>query len=305
MAIALITGGGSGIGAAVGTLLARNGDTVILADIDTEAADTVPPDRGLWWSRGVRDVGRARHGCSLARLVDRVVSEHGRIDLIFNNAGIGVGGPIEELTEEHWQRIADVNIMGVVHGVRAAYPHMLAQGDGHIVNTASLAGLIPSPMLAPYAMTKHAVVGLSLSLRSEAALHGVRVSALCPGATETPILDSTGPADLAPAHGVSARELLTKASGGNIYPGREARPGLRARGAREQSTDSGPASARITWRLNRLLPGQVGEGRFPPGFLGQAGSGTSGADGLRLTHPALRALGCFRDDPPGSPRRPA
>ena len=257
MAIALITGGGSGIGAAVGTLLARNGDTVILADIDTEAADTVATQIVASGGHAESATLDVRDMAAFARLVDRVVSDHGRIDLIFNNAGIGVGGPIEELTEEHWQRIVDVNIMGVVHGVRAAYPHMLAQGDGHIVNTASLAGLIPSPMLAPYAMTKHAVVGLSLSLRSEAALHGVRVSALCPGATETPILDSTGPADLAPAHGVSARELLTKASGGNIYPVEKLAQDF-VRGVREnRALIVAPRRARITWRLNRLLPGQV------------------------------------------------
>lgn len=257
MAIALITGGGSGIGAAVGTLLAHKGDTVILADIDTEAADTVATQIVASGGHAESATLDVRDMSAFARLVDRVVSDHGRIDMIFNNAGIGVGGPIEELTEEHWQRIVDVNIMGVVHGVRAAYPHMVAQGDGHIVNTASLAGLVPSPMLAPYAMTKHAVVGLSLSLRAEAALHGVRVSAVCPGATETPILDSTGPADLAPAVGGSARTLLTKASGGQIYPVEDLAQDI-LRGVREnKALIVAPRRARMAWRLNRLLPGQV------------------------------------------------
>jgi NAD(P)-dependent dehydrogenase (short-subunit alcohol dehydrogenase family) len=260
MAIALITGGGSGIGAAVGTLLAQHGDTVILADINSDAADDVA-------ARIVASGGRAesapldvRDMAMFAALVDRVVADHGRIDLIFNNAGIGVGGPIEDLSEEHWQRVVDVNIMGVVHGIRAAYPHMLRQGDGHIVNTASLAGLVPSPMLAPYAMSKHAVVGLSLSLRSEAAHHGVRVSALCPGPTETPILDSTGPQDLAPHEGVSARHLLSKASGGEIYPVERLAEDFVRGVAANKALIVAPARARVTWWLHRLLPSAVEKG---------------------------------------------
>lgn len=260
MTIALITGGGSGIGAAVGRLLAQHGDTVILADIDLAAADDVAA--GIVASGGraesaaldVRDMG------AFAALVDRVVADHGRLDLIFNNAGIGVGGPIEDLDEEHWQRIVDVNIMGVVHGIRAAYPHMVRQGDGHIVNTASLAGLVPSPMLAPYAMTKHAVVGLSLSLRSEAAHHGIRVSALCPGPTETPILDSRGPQDLPPHEGVSARDLLTKASGGQIYPVEMLAEDFVRGVAANKALIVAPRRARIAWWLHRLVPGQFEQG---------------------------------------------
>ena len=87
---------------------------------------------------------------------------------MFNNAGVGVAGEVDELSLEHWNRALDVNVRGVIHGVHAAYPLMLAQGFGHIVNTASPAGLMPSPLIAPYGMSKHAVVGLSLSLRIEA-----------------------------------------------------------------------------------------------------------------------------------------
>src|SRR5207248_6593438 len=123
-------------------------------------------------------------------------NRHGRLDLMVNNAGIGIGGETRELLLAHWDRIIDVNLRGVVHGVHAAYPVMIEQGSGHIVNTASLAGLLPSPGATPYAMTKHAVVGLSLSLRGEAAAYGVRVTAVCPGVVETPILDKGGPDDL-------------------------------------------------------------------------------------------------------------
>ncbi|MFZ0835534.1 MAG: SDR family NAD(P)-dependent oxidoreductase, partial [Mycobacterium sp.] len=118
-----------------------------------------------------------------------VVARAGRLDLMVNNAGIVWGGDTELLTLDQWNAIIDVNIRGVVHGVAAAYPVMIRQQQGHIVNTASMAGLVPAGRLTSYAMTKHAVVGLSLALRSEAAVHGVDVLAVCPGAVETPILD--------------------------------------------------------------------------------------------------------------------
>ena len=100
-----------------------------------------------------------------------------------------MGGSTHELDSSHWDRIIDINIKGVVNGVLTAYPLMVAQGDGHIVNTASGAGLAPAVLTVAYTTTKHAVVGLSTALRPEAALHGVRVSVLCPGAVDTPILD--------------------------------------------------------------------------------------------------------------------
>src|SRR5262249_11391621 len=107
----------------------------------------------------------------------------------FNNAGIGIGGRVEFHRSENWERMIDVNIRGVVNGVQAAYGRMLRQGFGHIVNTASMAGLMPTPGIASYGMSKHAVVGLSTSLRAEASGAGVRVSVLCPGAIRTPALE--------------------------------------------------------------------------------------------------------------------
>src|SRR5664280_966193 len=107
-------------------------------------------------------IGRAL-ATALVERGDDVVGEHGRLDLMFNNAGIGVGGEVDELTAAHWTRIVDVNLLGVVSGTVAAYRVMVARGSGHIVNTASVLGLMPGPLLTPYAMTKHAVVGLSLT----------------------------------------------------------------------------------------------------------------------------------------------
>lgn len=259
MAIALITGGGSGIGAATARLMAQQGDTVVLADIDRESADDVAASIIAAGGHAESAHLDVRDGEAFARLADRIIADHGRIDVLFNNAGIGIGGPIEDLTAEHWQRIVDVNIMGVVNGIRAAYPHMIAAGGGHIVNTASLAGLVPSPLLAPYGMTKHAVVGLSVSLRAEASLHGVRVSALCPGPTETPILDSSGPEDLPRVEGVSARELLTKAAG-QIYPVEDLAADLLKGIRANKAIIVAPRRARVAWWAWRLLPSQFEKG---------------------------------------------
>ncbi len=127
------------------------------------------PGRGRAEALDVREAEAVRSVVEDAHRTD------GRLDLLFNNAGIGIGGAVEERALSHWEGAIDVNLRGVVHGVAAAYPLMLRQGHGHILNTASVAGLIPSPFLTPYATSKHAVVGLSLSLRAAAA-HGVRVN---------------------------------------------------------------------------------------------------------------------------------
>ena len=119
---------------------------------------------------------------SVQAAVDDVVHRAGRLDLMFNNAGITWAADTENLTLEHWNSIIDINIRGVVHGVVAAYPQMIRQGGGFIVNTASMAGLAAAGQITSYVMTKHAVVGLSLALRSEAAAHNIGVLAICPAA---------------------------------------------------------------------------------------------------------------------------
>jgi NAD(P)-dependent dehydrogenase (short-subunit alcohol dehydrogenase family) len=179
---AIVTGGGSGIGRALGEELVARGATVVLADIDGDAA-----------SAAAEALGDAARGCALdvrdlaatLALVDEVAGANGGLDFFFANAGISLGGPTHELTPEHWDRMIDVNLRGPVNSVLAAYPTMREQGRGHLVLTASGAGLAPPPFVVPYAMAKHGVVGLGVGLRPEAALAGVRVSVLCPGAVDT------------------------------------------------------------------------------------------------------------------------
>ncbi|MCB9604128.1 MAG: SDR family oxidoreductase [Sandaracinus sp.] len=184
---ALVTGAASGIGAALAEELVRRGARVVLADRDLPLAESNAArlrERGgeaFALALDVRDAARFR------AVADEARARFGPLDYLFNNAGIGVGGEVSEYDAASWSDVLDVNLNGVIHGIAAVYPEMVARGSGHIVNTASVAGLIPAPGMASYAASKHAVVGLSKALRIEAARRGVRVSALCPGAIRTPI----------------------------------------------------------------------------------------------------------------------
>ena len=249
---AIVTGGASGIGRAIATALVLRGDAVVVADLDKERADEVT-DR-------LSEHGTAEAAAldvtdpeAVAALYRDVRDRRGGLDLVFNNAGIAVGGTAEELTLDHWNRTLDVNLRGVIHGVHAAYPIMLAQGHGHIVNTASLAGLVPAPMMLPYTTTKHAVVGLSLALRAEGAAHGVRVSAICPGFVDTPVLDNANP-DLPETETAKhAREGALRVQRRLYSAEALARDVLRGI-AKNQALIVTPASARAAWRGVRLSP---------------------------------------------------
>ncbi len=187
---AIVTGGASGIGRALGEELARRGARVILADINEgllkETAESIAKAGGQVKSvtLDVRDAEAVR------KLVDDTVADYGWLDYMFNNAGIGVLGEARDFAYEDWKNVIDINLYGVVNGVVAAYPVMVKQQAGHIINTASLAGLIPTAGLISYAASKHGVVGLSYSLRCEGADLGVKVSVVCPGFIRTPIYES-------------------------------------------------------------------------------------------------------------------
>lgn len=186
--VAFVTGGASGIGAALTTKLAEGGAEVWIADRQIGPAQELAQrlSRGDAKAHAIElDV---RDYPSFERAVSEAVQESGRIDYLFNNAGIGVGGEIDSYTLDDWNDVFDVNLRGVVHGIQAVYPIMIRQRSGHIVNTASMAGLITNGSQASYAATKHAVVALTRTLRVEAEHHGVRASALCPGVIRTPIL---------------------------------------------------------------------------------------------------------------------
>jgi NAD(P)-dependent dehydrogenase (short-subunit alcohol dehydrogenase family) len=256
--VAIVTGGASGIGRALGAALVRRGDQVVLADVEGAAAEEVAEQlTALGPGAASAAAVDVRNAAAVAALVADTAARHGRLDLLFNNAGLGIGGPVEELALAHWDRVIDVNLRGVVHGVHAAYPVMLRQGFGHIINTASLAGLLPTPGSAPYGTTKWAVVGLSLSLRGEAAPHGVRVSVVCPGGVDTPILDKGMPPDLPrvpTAEATDTREVITRMSGGHLYSADALAADVLHGVDHNRALIVAPRQARIMWRLMRLSP---------------------------------------------------
>ncbi|MBP3085270.1 SDR family NAD(P)-dependent oxidoreductase [Mycolicibacterium fortuitum] len=242
---AIVTGGGSGIGAALCRALSSAGAEVLCTDIDEAAAARTAAPLG---ARSARlDVTDA---AAVQAAVDGVVDRAGRLDLMFNNAGIVWGGDTELLTLDQWNAIIDINVRGVVHGVAAAYPQMIRQGHGHIVNTASMAGLAAAGQLTSYVMTKHAVVGLSLALRSEAAAHGVGVLAVCPAAVETPILDKGA------VGGFVGRDYFLQGQGvKTAYDAdRLAADTLRAV-ERNKAILVKPRRAHASWLFARLAPG--------------------------------------------------
>jgi NAD(P)-dependent dehydrogenase (short-subunit alcohol dehydrogenase family) len=177
---AVVTGAASGIGRGICEALCEQGAIVYAADIEEEALDAlVLTATGAGEIRAVvLDVTSPN---DFARVIGEVTGRHGRLDLMVNNAGIGVVGDFRQIELDDIRSAVDVNLWGVVYGTKAAYEVMAAQGHGHIVNVASPAGVMPVPMQTTYAMTKHAVVGLSRSLRIEAAVYGVKVSAVLPG----------------------------------------------------------------------------------------------------------------------------
>ena len=260
--VAIVTGAASGIGKAIALELARRGCEVMIADIDVAESDAVVAAIHVSGGRASASALDVADHSAVKALVDRTMADNGRLDYLFNNAGIGVTGDAAEYTLESWRRIVEVNFMGVVHGVHAAYPTMIQQGFGHIVNIASTAGLLPSPSLVSYSATKHAVVGLSRALRAEAHSRGVRVSVVCPGVIRTPILQGG-------KHGILLMPLAEteqrKFIGEFFEAFRPMDPDVFARRlldrvARNEGTIVIPGWWKLLWWLDRLLPGACASG---------------------------------------------
>ena len=186
--LALVTGAGSGIGRETALLCARRGANLALCDVNEDGLATTEAEARRLGSEVLAervDVGdRAR----MQAFADAVHERVEAVDLLVNNAGVGVGARFLETPLEDWDWILPINLMGVVHGCRMFMPAMLERGHGgHVVNLSSAAGYFPNPTLAAYTSTKFAVLGLSESLRIELRSHGVGVTAVCPGLINTPI----------------------------------------------------------------------------------------------------------------------
>ena len=190
--VAVVTGGASGIGLAMAQRFAREGMKLALADIETGALEQAAADfeaDGVEVFPHVVDVSNADQMDGLAQAV---LDRFGAVHVVCNNAGVATGGPMWELSTADWEFALRPNLWGVIHGVRVFTKHLIAQDEGHIVNTASLAGLVSVPGVGPYNVTKHGVVTLSETLHGELAALGsnVGVSVLCPGFVNTRLWDS-------------------------------------------------------------------------------------------------------------------
>lgn len=246
--IAIVTGGASGIGAALARELARRGAIVTLADVNAgqlKKTTTAIINDGGKANAVTLDVTDFE---AVKKLVNDTVSEHGRLDYLFNNAGIVVIAEARDYDYDDWRRIIDVDLYGPVNGVAVAYPVMIKQGFGHIVNTASLAGLMPCEPFCSYSAAKHGLVGLSLTLRMEGADLGVKVSVVCPGLIQTPIFNSrTIRID---------REELLKTAPKALPPEKCARVILRGV-ERNKPIIVVTAMAKIAWALYRISPAMM------------------------------------------------
>jgi NAD(P)-dependent dehydrogenase (short-subunit alcohol dehydrogenase family) len=186
--VAVVTGGASGIGRALATRFAADGMNVVIADIEEGPLRATADELGVY---GVlTDVTDAT---SVAALADATLERFGAVHVVCNNAGVGGGGLIKDLTLKDWQWVINVSLWGVIHGVHTFLPHLLQNTDGgHIVNTASMAGLVAGPGIGPYNAAKYGVVAISETLAAELAAEGSRVgvSVLCPGLVRTNIYTS-------------------------------------------------------------------------------------------------------------------
>jgi NAD(P)-dependent dehydrogenase (short-subunit alcohol dehydrogenase family) len=245
---AVVTGAASGIGAAlVGELLQR-GASVLALDVSADGLAGLPAHARLRTLRvDVTDAATVRAA------YEGVVAEHGRLDVAFNNAGVVVGGPFEDMDPEVWTRVVDINFWGVVHGTEAAYALMLRQGSGHIVNTASSAGVMPVAKSVAYAATKHAVVGLSTSLRAEARAKGIRVSVVIPGVVDTAIFDQA-----TNVGGYDYKAAMKRVPFAKISPA-DAATAILAGVERNRQFITFPAYNKVLAGLTRLAPELMGK----------------------------------------------
>ena len=190
--VAVVTGGASGIGRAMAERFAEAGMKLALVDIEAVALEQTAAELAADGTQVLPQLVDVAEAEQMDALAEAVLGHFGAVHVVCNNAGVVSGGPMWELTTADWEFAMRPNLWGVIHGVRVFVKHLIAQNEGHVVNTASLAGLISVPGTGPYNVTKHAVVTLSETLYGELAALGSKagVSVLCPGFVNTRLWES-------------------------------------------------------------------------------------------------------------------
>lgn len=190
--VAFISGAGSGIGRGMAEAFAAAGMKLVLGDVDSESVQQVASALSDQGSEAIAvDLDVADRN-SWDAAAQRAVSHFGPIDILCNNAGVaGLTRAVEDIPIEEWRWMTDINLYGLVHGLQCVIPKLKAKGSGHIVNTSSIGGLVPLPNFSEYMAAKHAVIGLSGSVRRELEPFGIGVSVLCPGAVRTALGETT------------------------------------------------------------------------------------------------------------------
>jgi len=196
----VITGGSSGMGAAAARHLAREGANVVVAARRVERLDALVAEIAQAGGQAVAVAADVAQREDLQKLVDVAVKQYGRIDVLINNAGLMPLSPLERLKLDEWDRMIDVNLRCVLHGIAAALPYMKQQRSGQIINTASVAGHKVFPTAAVYCATKFAVRALSEGLRQEVKPYNIRTTVVSPGAVSTELLDHISDDDVRAAN---------------------------------------------------------------------------------------------------------
>jgi NAD(P)-dependent dehydrogenase (short-subunit alcohol dehydrogenase family) len=245
--IAVVTGGASGLGRGLCEQLGRDGAIVVVTDVNEPGARQVADEiddaggQAMALRLDVTDSEQVRE------VLDQIISSHGRLDYVFNNAGIGCGGEFQDATPDVWRQMVNVNLLGAAYVMHYAYLQMIKQGAGQIVNIASIYGVCPGVLAAPYSATKHALAALGLSVQPEASAFGIDITTICPGYLDTNIFAAAAP------RGWDEKETLSRVPFKLVSVETAVRRILRAV-RRRRLLYVFPWYANGMWRLQRLSP---------------------------------------------------
>lgn len=194
----MVTGAASGMGRASAIEMAKAGAHLILVDINKDGLEEVSRTIEGFGRRATPIVANLARKDEIKRVADSALKAEGRVDILYNNAGVALAEELKDTTSEDWEWLVDINFWAPIRLTQELLPHMIARGSGHIVTTASVAGLMGAPMLGAYSVTKFGMVGYSETLRAEVAGYGIDVSAVCPGVVRTNLVNTIKTPGVAP-----------------------------------------------------------------------------------------------------------